>query len=139
MALWAHEHSYERLWPVYNRVVMNGSFDEPYTNPKAIVHVTTGSAVGKLLLQTKFCETIFDLDESQILKFKGCREERDDFIPEMPYWSAFRSNDYGYSRLFLKNKTHLHLEQVSDDQNGRIIDDFWIVKDSITGYMTPGF
>lgn len=27
------------------------------------------------------------------------------------------------------NKTHLRFEQVSDDQNGKIIDTFWIVKD----------
>lgn len=47
LALWAHEHSYERLWPIYNRTVMNGSLENPYTNPKAPVHVTTGSAVGK--------------------------------------------------------------------------------------------
>lgn len=47
LALWAHEHSYERLWPVYNRTVMNGtsSINQPYVNPRATVHVTTGSAV----------------------------------------------------------------------------------------------
>lgn len=109
LALWAHEHSYERLWPLYNRTVMNGSLEHPYTNPKAPVHVTTGSA--------------------------GCREERDEFIQKLPYWSAFRSNDYGYSRLLIANKTHLHLEQVSDDQNGRVVDDFWITKDHVRGYL----
>ena len=45
LALWAHEHSYERLWPVYNRTVLNGSTEAPYVNPRATVHVTTGSAV----------------------------------------------------------------------------------------------
>ncbi|XP_072285659.1 acid phosphatase type 7 isoform X2 [Pyxicephalus adspersus] len=44
LEIWAHEHSYERLWPVYNRVVYNGSTDAPYTNPRAPVHITTGSA-----------------------------------------------------------------------------------------------
>lgn len=44
LALWAHEHSYERLWPVYNSTVMNGS-TSAYVNPRATVHVTTGSAV----------------------------------------------------------------------------------------------
>ena len=50
--LWAHEHEYQRMWPVYNRTVYNGSVSEPYVNPKAPVHLITGSAVSitKLLL-----------------------------------------------------------------------------------------
>jgi len=43
--LWAHEHEYQRLWPVYNRVVYKGSEEEPYVDPKAPVHFITGSAV----------------------------------------------------------------------------------------------
>lgn len=42
---WAHEHSYERLWPVYNQTVRNASFEAPYTDPPAAVHIITGSAV----------------------------------------------------------------------------------------------
>jgi hypothetical protein len=45
LAIWAHEHSYERMFPLYNHRVYNGSVEEPYRNPKALVHVTTGSAV----------------------------------------------------------------------------------------------
>lgn len=45
LEIWAHEHSYERLWPVYNKEVKNGSLQAPYTDPKAPVHITTGSAV----------------------------------------------------------------------------------------------
>lgn len=45
LSIWAHEHSYERMWPLYNYKVMNGSVEEPYTNPRATVHITTGSAV----------------------------------------------------------------------------------------------
>jgi hypothetical protein len=45
LTIWAHEHSYERLWPLYNHVVYNGSVEEPYKNPKALTHVITGSAV----------------------------------------------------------------------------------------------
>ncbi|KAK7084257.1 hypothetical protein SK128_005464, partial [Halocaridina rubra] len=33
LAIWAHEHSYERLWPMFNYTVMNGSLEEPYKNP----------------------------------------------------------------------------------------------------------
>lgn len=45
LAIWAHEHSYERTWPLYNYNVYNGSDNEPYTNPGAPVHIITGSAV----------------------------------------------------------------------------------------------
>ncbi|KAJ8290422.1 hypothetical protein GJAV_G00012650 [Gymnothorax javanicus] len=103
LELWAHEHTYERLWPVYGYEVFNGSIDEPYVNPKAPVHIITGSA--------------------------GCREKHDGFIPEPRNWSAFRSTDYGYTRLQVLNHTHLYLEQVSDDQFGKVIDSIWLVKE----------
>lgn len=35
-----HEHSYERLWPVYNGTVIARN----YTNPKAPVHIISGAA-----------------------------------------------------------------------------------------------
>jgi hypothetical protein len=43
--IWAHEHSYERMWPVYNRTVYNGT-ESPYVDPPAPLHIVTGSAVG---------------------------------------------------------------------------------------------
>uniref|UniRef100_A0AAQ5XPV3 Purple acid phosphatase n=1 Tax=Amphiprion ocellaris TaxID=80972 RepID=A0AAQ5XPV3_AMPOC len=101
--LWAHEHTYERLWPVYGDKVYNGSRERPYVNPKAPVHIITGSA--------------------------GCRERTDKFNPNPKEWSAFRSTDYGYSRMQVVNATHLYLEQVSDDQYGKVIDSIWVVKE----------
>ncbi|XP_067099951.1 acid phosphatase type 7 isoform X1 [Osmerus mordax] len=101
--LWAHEHTYERLWPVYGDKVLNGSSDQPYVNPKAPVHIITGSA--------------------------GCREKHDQFNPNPKDWSALRSTDYGYTRMQVVNNTHLYLEQVSDDQHGQVIDSIWVVKD----------
>ncbi|XP_040575753.1 acid phosphatase type 7 [Lepeophtheirus salmonis] len=101
LAVWAHEHDYERLWPIYNTKVMNGSYERPYDNPKAPVHIITGSA--------------------------GCQERHDGFLP-LPNRTAFRSMDYGYTRLNVMNGSHLHIQQVSDDQEGAIIDDFWIIK-----------
>lgn len=50
LEIWAHEHSYERLWPVYDNVIYNGTLDEPYKNPQAPVHIITGSAVSIILL-----------------------------------------------------------------------------------------
>lgn len=103
LEIWAHEHSYERLWPIYNYEVYNGSYDHPYTNPQAPVHVISGSA--------------------------GCKEGTDQFNDTRPAWSAFASTDYGYMRLKAHNKTHLYLEQVSDNKQGEVIDFFWLIKD----------
>lgn len=108
LAIWAHEHSYERLWPIYNYTVLNGSTAEPYTNPRGPVHITTGSA--------------------------GCREIHDHFIPAKPDWSAIRSIDYGYTRLTAHNKTHVYWEQVSDDKGGEVIDSVWLIRDKHLPY-----
>ena len=46
LAFWAHEHNYERQLPLFNYTVMPGPEDgKPYVNPRAPVHITTGSAV----------------------------------------------------------------------------------------------
>ncbi|KAJ2937494.1 hypothetical protein O0L34_g17538 [Tuta absoluta] len=103
IVIWAHEHSYERTWPMYDRKVYNGSYDQPYVNPGAPIHVVTGSA--------------------------GCRERTDPFKNPAEQWSAFRSSDYGYTRFCAHNHTHVHFEQVSVDLNGAVIDSFWVVKD----------
>lgn len=113
LQLWAHEHSYERLWPVYDRKVYNGSNGEPYTNPGAPVHIITGSA--------------------------GCQERHDNFDNMTEAWSAFRSDDYGYTRMTIYNATHLYMEQVSDDQDGKILDKFWIKKDSHGPYPARSY
>ncbi|CAG5023618.1 unnamed protein product [Parnassius apollo] len=103
LVIWAHEHSYERLWPVYDEKVYNGSLEHPYTNPGAPVHIITGSA--------------------------GCQEKTDPFKPSPPAWSAFRSSDYGYTRLKAYNTTHIYIEQVDVDLKGKVIDSFWLIKD----------
>jgi 3',5'-cyclic AMP phosphodiesterase CpdA len=102
LCLWAHEHSYERMYPVYDRTVYNVT-GQPYVNSAAPVHITTGSA--------------------------GCQEDTDQFIPDPPPWSAFRSSDYGYSHMTVFNSTHLNFEQISDVQNGKVVDSIWIQKD----------
>ncbi|XP_076046783.1 acid phosphatase type 7-like [Oratosquilla oratoria] len=108
LAIWAHEHSYERLWPVYNNTILNGSMTEPYTNPRGPVHVTTGSA--------------------------GCQEFLDPFVKDPPKWSAVRASDYGYMRMTVFNHTHLYFEQVSDDQGGKIVDSVLIRRDTHEPY-----
>lgn len=72
--LYAHQHSYERLWPIYNFEVKNGSYEKPYENAKAPVHIITGSA--------------------------GCKEEHAKFTKDAPEWSAFRSVVRYFPALF---------------------------------------
>ncbi|XP_030028562.2 acid phosphatase type 7 isoform X2 [Manduca sexta] len=108
VVIWAHEHSYERTWPLYDNQVYNGSVEQPYVNPGAPVHLITGSA--------------------------GCKEGVDPFERSHYAWSAFRSSDYGYTRFKAYNKTHVHFEQVSVDLKAKVIDSFWIVKDKHKAY-----
>ncbi|XGW02102.1 hypothetical protein V3C99_014279 [Haemonchus contortus] len=98
--IWAHEHTYERMWPVYNRTVYNGTAS-PYKNPHAPVHIVSGSA--------------------------GCRENTDTFITHPGPWSAVRSTDYGFGILRIHNATHIHFRQVAAAKD-EIQDDFWIEK-----------
>uniref|UniRef100_A0A1E1WPL2 Iron/zinc purple acid phosphatase-like C-terminal domain-containing protein n=1 Tax=Pectinophora gossypiella TaxID=13191 RepID=A0A1E1WPL2_PECGO len=102
VVIWAHEHSYERTFPLYDEKVYNGSYEHPYVNPRAPVHIITGSA--------------------------GCREKTDPFRDDPPAWSAFRSSDYGYTRFKAYNNTHLYFEQVSVDKKAQVIDSFWVVQ-----------
>ena len=48
--------------------------------------------------------------------FQGCDEDHDPFPKDYPPWTAFRSTDYGYTRMTIHNKTHLYMEQVSVDK-----------------------
>ncbi|OQV20064.1 Acid phosphatase type 7 [Hypsibius exemplaris] len=108
LCVWAHEHSYERMWPVYNRQVFNGSNpSNPYDNPGAPVHVVSGSA--------------------------GCKEKTDNFLAPTE-WDAFRNSDYGYMRMHVRNRTHITVEQVSDEKGGGITDTFTLVKTRTHGF-----
>ncbi|XP_037073607.1 acid phosphatase type 7-like [Pollicipes pollicipes] len=61
---------------------------------------------------------------------QGCKERHDFFNKTLPYWSAVRSSDYGYTRLTVANGSHLFIEQVSDDKDGAVIDSLWIRKEA---------
>ncbi|RWS29692.1 Iron/zinc purple acid phosphatase-like protein [Leptotrombidium deliense] len=102
LQMWAHEHSYERLWPVYDSIVLNGSILEPYTNPKAPVHLISGGAGN----------------------FKGF----DEFSDVIENWSALRVNDYGYTIIEVINVTHTKLVQYSVVEKIEF-DEFYLVKD----------
>ncbi|KAF7640474.1 Purple acid phosphatase, partial [Meloidogyne graminicola] len=84
LELWAHEHTFERMFPVYNRTMFNTTCN-PYIDSPAPVHIVSGSA--------------------------GCQENTDPFVDRPNPWSAFRSSNYGFSRMHIYNKTHLYFEQ----------------------------
>lgn len=78
----AHWHTYERLWPVYNNTVLNGTTDpeNPYHDANAPMHIVAGAA--------------------------GCVEHSDDFNGAPPgSWSAMRlgRQEYGYGKLFVNS------------------------------------
>uniref|UniRef100_A0A915PRR4 Purple acid phosphatase n=1 Tax=Setaria digitata TaxID=48799 RepID=A0A915PRR4_9BILA len=100
LEIWAHEHSYERMWPLYNRTVYNGT-GEPYVDPPAPVHIISGSA--------------------------GCQEYTDPFVPHPSPWSAFRSSNYGFGKMYIYNSTHLYFEQVAASKE-EAEDSFWLIK-----------
>lgn len=61
MVIQGHEHSYERLWPVYNETVTAKN----YIDPKASVHIITGKAG---------CNENYDFCTDPILSAKGIEE-----------------------------------------------------------------
>uniref|UniRef100_A0A146LZU8 Purple acid phosphatase n=2 Tax=Lygus hesperus TaxID=30085 RepID=A0A146LZU8_LYGHE len=104
VVFWGHQHYYERLFPIYDNVVRNGSVDEPYLNPKAPVHIITGAGGSDDLLEP--------------------------FSPVAIPSSAVRNLNYGYTEVHFLNSTHLSLKQVATDANNTIVDEVMIVKNA---------
>jgi hypothetical protein len=108
LVLGAHEHSYERMWPV------GGTWEEPliqynYTDPQYPVNIVTG--------------------------FAGCNEVSGACLNPIGLplgkWSAYQQSvegTYTYSRMNVVNRTHLHWQAVVPEENNRIEDDLWIVQ-----------
>jgi hypothetical protein len=100
----AHEHAYERNYPVYGFQWDSARTGAgAYVNYKAPIHILTGAA--------------------------GCPEDQDGWQKTANPFSALRVNDYGYSRLQVLNATTLRLQYV-DNVKGEVLDDVYIVKDA---------
>ena len=54
ISFWAHEHSYERTFPVYNMTVMNGT-GSAYKDPGATVHIINGAAGNRWVTAQSHC------------------------------------------------------------------------------------
>jgi len=106
LAVWAHEHTWERLYPTYNYTVYKNGTD-PYYNPKGPTHITTGSA--------------------------GCQENLDRWSLIPGEFTACRLNVYGYTHLNVHNATHMTLQEV-EDTNGTIADSVTIVREVHDNY-----
>ncbi|XP_043193779.1 acid phosphatase type 7-like [Amphibalanus amphitrite] len=104
LALWAHEHSYQRSWPVRDGTVTDTGGD-PYRNPGAPVHITAASA-GR------------------------STDKKPENLHWMP-WTAYRSSTEGYTRLSFHNATHLTIEQVAVGEDGAasVVDTVTIIKE----------
>ncbi|GMS81510.1 hypothetical protein PENTCL1PPCAC_3685, partial [Pristionchus entomophagus] len=104
MAFAGHEHSYERFYP-RTPTPDYQEVPEPYHNPAGPIYVVTGAA--------------------------GCHS-LSPFGHPVPF-SAVRDTDYGYSRMYIPNATHIHFEENSVQKNA-VFDEIWISKDKQTKF-----
>jgi len=73
------------------------------TDPTGMYHIVSGSA--------------------------GCKERHDPFKHKVPPWSVFRSIDYGFGMMEIKNATHVHWRQYSvDHYPKKVIYEQWLTK-----------
>ncbi len=109
----AHEHSYERTWPVYASEPDPTQHDpNVYVNSQYTTHIVTGAA--------------------------GCQEYLDYFSNvSWANWSGVRSSNYGYGHLRIANATHLHWTQLLAADGKTVIDDWWWVKTDAKVVSTP--
>ncbi|XP_073233636.1 acid phosphatase type 7-like [Porites lutea] len=101
----AHEHSYERLWPVFNDTVTAHN----YSNPRAPVHIISGAAG---------CNEFYGICVNPMLGPRGP-------------WSAFREwfpGNAGYGKLRIVNSTHVFWEQIKA-WDASVTDSIWIVQE----------
>ncbi|XP_067052534.1 acid phosphatase type 7-like isoform X3 [Acropora muricata] len=98
----AHEHSYERLWPVFNGTVT----DHSYNNPKAPIHLISGAAG---------CNEVLGICLDPMLGPRGP-------------WSAFREwfpGNAGFGKLRIENSTHVYWEQIKA-WDASVTDSIWV-------------
>lgn len=126
----AHEHSYERLYPVYDNKVMSYN----YTNPLAPIHIITGAAGNKYnsdpmngpkVNQTTTSSPSLNTTANQTSTPKTS-------VNISAKWTAFRQSEgslNSYGKFTVYNESHLFWEQI---QNGDILDSIWVVKEQHT-------
>ena len=103
LAIWGHDHSYERTYPVFQEESLSNSTssaEEPYYNPGAPIHVVAGMSG---------------------------RSIYDEFDEPQPAWSAYREAVYGYTVFEVTPQGELHFSFIRNS-DGVVADQFWISK-----------
>jgi len=107
LELWGHEHTYERLLPVYkkktytqNITYHNGT--SYYNKPIVPVNIISGAPGNK------------EMNGEPVVFTNNS-------------WNGMTTNQYGYSYIEICNSTHLHINYFNGETN-EIIDDLWIIK-----------
>ncbi|XP_054159904.1 acid phosphatase type 7-like [Oppia nitens] len=106
VTFWGHYHYYDRLYPVYKRIMDQSN--TPYVNPFTTVHIISGAA---------------GMDGDP---------EPEKFVDPPPPWSAFRTIKYGYSVMNIVNDTHVFIKQIQINHPEKPIDSIWIVQHNHT-------
>ncbi|CAB63230.3 Purple acid phosphatase [Caenorhabditis elegans] len=105
MVLYGHRHTYERMWPIYNKNPYKSENPGHIKNAPAPVYILTGSA--------------------------GCHSHEDPSDHIMQDFSVKALGEYGYTYLTVHNSTHLFTDFV-DTFSGNItsLDSFVLEKNS---------
>ncbi|CAG9333051.1 unnamed protein product [Blepharisma stoltei] len=101
----AHNHYYERCTPIYKNAPIKSEYDDFNThyNANATLYIITGNG--------------------------GNNEGHNDPVPEVwQEWTLFMTEEYGYGKLEVFNKTHMRWIQYGA-VSGREIDHVWLIKD----------
>lgn len=64
------------------------------------------------------------------IRTSGCHSPNTTFDATPVPFSAKRLNQYGYTIMTVANSTHIHLEQISIDDDEAVVDTFWLSKDA---------
>jgi len=103
LAIWGHQHCYERTWPVFNNIPVvdpQTITKQVYVNPQATTHLTIGTAGAHI---------------------------SEKWVEPQPEWSLHREATYGFVRFNIVNATALHFQFIKE-HNDVVNDEFWIIK-----------
>ncbi|CAG9322165.1 unnamed protein product [Blepharisma stoltei] len=104
MFLAGHLHTYERMGPIYKNNTVKSERDDLnlHLNPQATVYMIDGNGGSVIGHNAELSTT-----------------------PHL--WNLYSSNDFGYGRMTVFNKTHLFFEQFSAAQE-KVTDTLWLIK-----------
>lgn len=126
MYICGHEHNYERLWPLVNGNVANGTVnpDNPYEDAKGTIYIVTGAGGKDKLVNLKPLTPITRIfsDIKHIFNWRlfNTRKQKDK--------SAFLSYEYSYTVLTVRGKDELKFRQMSSIRPNYVIDEFIVKK-----------